>query len=67
MTSQKIHISPIISRSRDNQADIFVKNHAENEMGRLVPDLFFFFKKKIKIKALYKIKPNGQHLNFNIV
>ena len=43
MTSQKIHISPIISRSRDNQADIFVKNHAENEMGRLVPDLFFFF------------------------
>ena len=55
MTSQKIHISPIISRSRDNQADIFVKNHAENEMGRLVPDLFFF-KKKNKNKSFIQDK-----------
>ena len=24
---------------------IFFRNHAENEAGRLVPDLFLFFKK----------------------
>ena len=29
----------------------FFKNHAENEAGRLVPDLFFF-----KKKAVYKVK-----------
>ena len=37
------------------------KNHAENEPGKLVPDLFLFFE-----KALYKVKVSGQHLNFNI-
>ena len=46
-----INILPNISRSKDNQTltsgqliecskiNIFFKNHAENEAGRLVPDL----------------------------
>ena len=38
-----------------------LKNHAENKVGRLVPDLFLFFK-----KALDKVKESGQHLSFNI-
>ena len=38
----------------------FFKNHAENEAGRLVPNLFLFFK-----KALYEIKANGMQLSFN--
>ena len=39
----------------------FFKNHAENETGRLVPDLFLFFE-----KALYEIKGSGLQLSFNI-
>ena len=35
----------------------FLKSHAENKVGRLVPDLFMFFK-----KALYESKATGQHL-----
>ena len=31
---------------------IFFENHAENEIGRLVPDLFLFFR-----KASYEVKP----------
>ena len=38
----------------------FFKNHAENQAGRLVPDLFLIFK-----KALYEVKANGLQLNFN--
>ena len=38
----------------------FFQNHAENETGRLVRDLFLLFK-----KALYKVKASGHHLNFN--
>ena len=34
--------------------NIFVKNHAENEAGRLVADLFLFFK-----KVLYEVKASG--------
>ena len=30
---------------------LFFKNHAENESGRLNPNLFLFF-----LKALYKVK-----------
>ena len=30
------------------------KNHAENEIRKLVPDLFLFFK-----KALYNVKASG--------
>ena len=41
---------------------LFLKNHAENEVGRLVQDLFLFLK-----KALRKVKASGQHLSFNIV
>ena len=29
----------------------FFKNHAENEVGKLVPDFYLFFK-----KALYEVK-----------
>ena len=39
---------------------VFFKNHAENEAGRLVPDLSLFFK-----KALYELKTNGLQLSFN--
>ena len=38
----------------------FFKNHVENETGRLVPDLFLFFK-----KALNEVKANGLELSFN--
>ena len=53
------------SESKGNQAmkfgqlikwsvrNIFCKNHAENETGRLVPDLFLLK------KALYKVKASG--------
>ena len=39
----------------------FFKNHAENETGRLVLDLFLFLK-----KALYEVKASGLQLSFNI-
>ena len=42
---------------------LFFKNQAENEAGRLVPDLFFFFLKK---KALYKVITSGLQLSFNV-
>ena len=49
----------IISRIKE----IFLfRYHAENEAGRLVLDLFFFFIKK----AVYKVKASGLHLNFKI-
>ena len=40
---------------------IFFKNYAENEAGRLVADLFLFFK-----KAYYEVKASGLKLSFNI-
>ena len=40
----------------------FLKNHAENEVGRLGADLFLFFK-----KALYQVKASGLQLRFNII
>ena len=52
-----IHILPNISQSKGNQTmkfgqliecnkgNIFLQNYAENEVGRLVPDLFLFFEK----------------------
>ena len=76
MTSQSgqqiitIHILPNISRSNENETwsvnrkqreNIFFKNNADNQLGRLVPDLFLF----IKI-ALYKVKTSDQHVSFNI-
>ena len=63
---------PNISSSNGNQAmkldqlkfntvrNNSLKNHLENEAGRLLPDLFLFFR-----KTLYKIKANDQDLNFN--
>ena len=52
-----IHILPNISQSKDNQTmklgqlieynkrNNFLKNYAENEVERLVPDLFLFLEK----------------------
>ena len=63
---------PDISKSKDNQTMKFgqlieynmtifyIKNHAENDTRRLVPDLF------LKKKALYELNASGQHLSFNI-
>ena len=42
------------------------RNHAENEAGRQVPDLFFLFKKALN-KALNEIKTGGWQLSFNIL
>ena len=39
----------------------FFKSYAGNDAGRLVPDLFLYFK-----NALYKVKTNGHDLSFNI-
>ena len=60
-----------ISQSKDNQAikfgqlierEIFsFKNHAENEVGRLLTDLFLFFE-----KILYELKASDLQLSFNI-
>ena len=36
------------------------KNHAENEAGRLVPDVFLFFK-----EALDEVKASGLQLSFS--
>ena len=44
-----------------NKRNIFFNNHAENEAGRLVPDLFLFLK-----KALCKVKTSGLLLVFTI-
>ena len=39
----------------------FLKNQAENEAGRLVPDLFLSFK-----KALYEVKASRLQLSVNM-
>ena len=62
---------PNISRSKVNHTlkfgqvkeynkIFFFKNHAENEAGRLVPDLFLFFK-----KALFEVNASDLQLSFN--
>ena len=38
----------------------FFKNHAQNEAGKLFPDLFLFFR-----KALHEVKAGGLQLSFN--
>ena len=44
-----------------NKINNSLKNHVKNEVGRLVPDLFFLFQ-----KALYEVKASGLQLSFNI-
>ena len=44
-----------------NKRNIFFKNHAQNEVERLVPDVFLFFK-----KALQEAKASGLQPSFNI-
>ena len=74
-TGQQIttkHILLNISESKDNQAMkfdhltdhnmrniFFFKNHAQNEVERLVLDPFLCFK-----KAVYKVNANGQNIKF---
>ena len=38
----------------------FFENHTENEAGKLVPNLFLFFK-----KALHEVKISSLQLSFN--
>ena len=38
----------------------FLNTHAENKAGRLVPDLFLFF------KSFYEVNASGLQLSFNI-
>ena len=40
----------------------FIKKNSENEAGRLVADLFLFFK-----KALYEVTASGLQVSFNIL
>ena len=68
-----IHILPDISQSKGNHTmkfgqlieynkrKIFFKNYAENEAGRLVPDLFLLFK-----NAQYEVKASGMKVSFTI-
>ena len=46
---------------QSNNRYIFIQNHAENEVRKLVADLFSFFE-----KALFENKVNGLELSFNI-
>ena len=63
-----MHILPNISQNKGNQTlqfgqvtEIsFFENHAENEVERLLSDLFLNFK-----KALYEEKANDLQLSFN--
>ena len=41
--------------------NIFFKNYAENDVGKIVPDHFLFFK-----KALYYVKESDLQLDFTI-
>ena len=45
-----------------NKRNIFFKNYAENEAGRLFPDLLLFFKKGL----IYEVKASGLQLSFNM-
>ena len=66
-----IQASPNISRKACNQAmkfgklidynvkNIFLQTSCRNEEGRLIPDIFWFFKKALRGKS-------GLHLRFNI-
>ena len=45
-----------------NTKNIFLKNHAENEAGRQVTELFLFF-----WKSLHKAKESGLQLGFTII
>ena len=67
-----MYMLPNISQSKHNQAfkfgqvieyntrNIFKKNYAENEVRRLVPDLFLLFK-----KDLQEVKASGLQLCFD--
>ena len=69
-----IHILPNVPPSKDNQTMklgegtriqqekiFFFKSYAENDAGRLGPNLFFFSK-----NTLHDVKASGLQLSFNI-
>ena len=56
--SQILKFGQVIECKKIN---FFFKNHVENEAGRLVPNLFLFFK-----KPLFEVKVNGLQPSFNI-
>ena len=56
--NQTVKYSQLIKFSNRN---IFSQNHAENEPGRIVPELFLFYK-----KALHKVKASCLQLSFTI-
>ena len=74
LQTTEMHIFPNISQSKDNQTIkigqlieynkryIFLQKLCENEVGRLVPDLFLFFQ-----KVQYEVKSSGLQLSFNIL
>ena len=43
-----------------NKRNIVLQNYTENEVGRLIPDLFFSFQ-----KALFEVKANLVSVNFD--
>ena len=45
-----------------NKRNIFLQNYAESQAGRLVPDLFSFFR-----KALYKVRTSGLNLDIQYI
>ena len=54
------HLPKILFKTY-NKINIFFKNHAGNEGGRLVPDYFLLFE-----KALFEVKASYLQLCFNI-
>ena len=52
----------LVSEKNITREIFFLKHHAENEAGKLVPDLFLLFK-----EAWYETKASVLQLNFNIL
>ena len=52
----------LVSEKNITREIFFLKHHAENEAGKLVPDLFLLFK-----EAWYETKASVLQLNFNML
>ena len=64
------HLLPNISQSKgsktmkfsqliDNNKNNFFKNHEENDLGRLVPDLFLFLKRNVMLLTIKTMIPKS--------
>ena len=64
------HLLPNISQSKGNKAmkfsqlidnykNNFFKNHEENDLGRLVPDLFLFLKRNVMLLTIKTMIPKS--------